>query len=345
MVSGSRQQVAETVTCDALAVERGGAAGVRVRGLVKRYPKARVNAVDNVSFDVEAGTILGLLGPNGAGKSTTIGVLTTRVRPDGGQVSIADIDVIREPETVRRVLGVVPQRDNLELALSVRQNLLFHAAYHGIGRKARERRTDELLEQFELGNRAKDKPGRLSGGQFRRVMIARALMHDPAVLFLDEPSTGLDPAARQFVWQKVREMRARGVTILLTTHDMEEAAALSDRVGVMDHGRLLVLDRPEELVRTLTDGSTLEVSAEIAEERVPPLVRRLGELDGVERCERTGGSPPAPTIRLQLSGAAARLVAPVALAVEEFGGRLTGVDIGGATLEDVFIHLTGRRLR
>ncbi|MGB8961185.1 MAG: ABC transporter ATP-binding protein [Pseudonocardiaceae bacterium] len=319
---------------------------VEVRELVKRYPKAQIDAVDRLSFAVAGGEIFGLLGPNGAGKSTTIGVLTTRVRPSGGQALIADLDVVAAPQTVRSLLGVVPQRNNLDRSLSVRQNLLFHAAYHGVPKRVRTRRAEALLEQFALTDRANEKPELFSGGQNQRMMIARALMHDPRVLFLDEPTTGLDPAARLFVWDRIRELRAAGVTIVLTTHDMDEAAALADRVGIVDSGRLLALDTPAALVRGLATGTTLQVEVELAGERgAERLLERLGRLAGVQRCEQAGIEGAVHTIRLSLTVEAPGMVAPVAAAVAEVGGRLIGVEIGEASLEDVFIDLTGRRLR
>jgi ABC-2 type transport system ATP-binding protein len=319
---------------------------VEVRELVKRYPKAQTDAVDRLSFAVVRGEIFGLLGPNGAGKSTTIGVLTTRVRPTAGQALIAGVDVVAAPQTVRSLLGVVPQRNNLDRSLSVRQNLLFHAAYHGVPKAVRTRRAEALLEQFALTDRANDKPEFFSGGQNQRMMIARALMHDPTVLFLDEPTTGLDPAARLFVWDRIRELREAGVTIVLTTHDMDEAAALADRVGIVDSGRLLALDSPTALVRGLAAGATLHAAVEPAGEGTTAgLLHRLGALAGVQRCEQVGTAGAVHNLRLHVTGDAGALVARVAAVVAAVGGRLIGVEIRESSLEDVFIELTGRRLR
>ena len=233
-------------------------AAVEVIDLIKRYPKRDVNALDGISLSVTAGEVFGLLGPNGAGKSTTIGILTTRVVATSGHALVCGVDVIRNPVAARSRFAVVPQRVNLDRAITARQNLLFHAAYHGIGKAERELRADELLEQLGLTDRGNDKVDRFSGGQSQRLMIARGLMHRPDVLFLDEPSTGLDPQARLFVWDRVRELRAGGVTIMLTTHDMDEASALCDRVGIVDHGRLLALDTPAALTAALGAGSSLE---------------------------------------------------------------------------------------
>ena len=242
-------------------------AAASVRELVKRYPKAPVNAVDGISFAVARGEVFGLLGPNGAGKTTTVGILTTRVRPTSGTAEVDGLDVLRDPVAARRRLAVVPQRSNLDRSISIRRNLLFHAAYHGVPAAERERRANELLEQFGLLERADSKPDFISGGQSQRIMIARALMHEPAVLFLDEPSTGLDPAARLFVWDRLRELKERGVTLVLTTHDMHEAAALAERVAIIDHGRLLAIDTPQALIRSLPGKATLELATRIPPER------------------------------------------------------------------------------
>jgi ABC-2 type transport system ATP-binding protein len=332
------------------------AAAVAVSELVKRYPKAPVNAVDGVSFEVRAGEVFGLLGPNGAGKTTTVGVLTTRVLPTAGAASVAGIDVVADPVRARSRLAVIPQRSNLDRQLSIRDNLTFHAAYHGVPARERRRRADELLEQFGLIERADSKPDLFSGGQAQRVMIARALMHAPEVLFLDEPSTGLDPAARLFLWDRLRELRDRGVTLVLTTHDMDEAAELADRVGIMDYGKLLALDTPEALMRSVPGGTTLELTTRADE---PALAEQataaLAALPEVERVERLGavaaeGQPPPPDtgelrVRLYVSGDAPLLVAPAAAALGALGLTLSDVKLGIPTLEDVFIDLTGRALR
>jgi len=252
---------------------------------------------------------------------------------------------------------VVPQQSNLDRSISIRDNLIFHAAYHGVPAREREERADELLDQFGLLDRAGDKPDFFSGGQSQRVMIARALMHAPQVLFLDEPTTGPDPAARLFVWDRLRELRDSDVTLILTTHDMDEAALLADRVGIMDHGHLLALDTPEALMRSLEGEGTLELAADRPADGA--VVDALAALDGVDRVEtvhaaaenEAPGAPPPPAdsqplrVRLYLTGDAALLVAPAAAVLTEHGLALQDVKLGAVTLEDVFIHLTGRTLR
>jgi ABC-2 type transport system ATP-binding protein len=320
-------------------------AAVEVVDLVKRYPKRDVNAVDGISFAVGHGECFGLLGPNGAGKTTAIGVLTTRVKPTGGRAFVDGIDAVRDAVQARTRLGVVPQRPNLDRSLNVRQNLIFHATYHGVPPKVRNARADELLGQLGLADRASDKVDRLSGGQSQRVMIARALMHFPPVLFLDEPATGLDPAARIFVWERVAELKASGVTIVLTTHDMDEAATLADRVGIVDHGKLLALDTPAALTRSLTGSSTLEVLVESLTADTSNVLLALEKIDAVDRVERVTDGGSGLRVRLYVHEEPARLVAPVAAVVEAERGRLTEVRLGEPSLEDVFIHLTGRALR
>jgi len=378
-----------------LAGNQSGDDLVVVDQLVKRYPKLPFNAVDGVSFSVRPGEVFGLLGPNGAGKTTTIGVLTTRVRPTSGRAVVAGIDVTEDAVSAKRALAVVPQRSNLDRSLTAKRNLLFHAAYFGVPEAERNARAAKLLDEFGLADRADDKVDRFSGGQAQRLMIARALMHDPKVLFLDEPTTGLDPQARLFVWDRIREQRERNVTVLLTTHDMDEATELADRVGIMDHGKLLALDTPSALTSLVPGESTLEIGIEpegAGPRGMDGLVTALGELPGVERVELVqrgagggaGGGPPgfppgdfpgggpgrpprggppsftpdggpggagglkgaaARHLRLYCEGDAASLVSPVVRTLGERGATLADLQLGRPSLEDVFIHLTGRGLR
>jgi ABC-2 type transport system ATP-binding protein len=324
-----------------------GSLAVEVHDLVKRYPKAPADSLAGVTFQVEQGEVFGFLGPNGAGKSTTIGILTTRIRPTGGRAIVAGIDVAADPVGARRVLGVVPQQNNLDRSLSVRQNLLYHASYHGVPRARRNLLADALLDQFGLADRPDGRPDDFSGGQIQRMMIARALMHAPSVLFLDEPSTGLDPAARLFLWEKVAELKAAGTTVVITTHDMDEAAILSDRVAIIDHGTLLALDTPERLVRGMHSERTLDCTMEPgATGDAATLALSLGGLAGIRSVDQlddpTGGGW---RFRIAVEGEAAPFVAPVATMVAGAGARLTDVRLGEPNLEDVFIHLTGRALR
>jgi ABC-2 type transport system ATP-binding protein len=320
-------------------------AAVLVEDLVKRYPGRPVNAVDGVGFTVARGEVFGLLGPNGAGKTTTIGILTTRVLPTSGRAVVAGVDVAADPVAARARLSVVPQRSNLDRSLTARQNLVFHAAYHGVGRAERNRRADALLASLGLGDRGGDKVDNYSGGMAQRLLIARALMHAPQVVFLDEPSTGLDPQARLFVWDRIRELRAGGVTVVLTTHDMDEATELTDRVGIMDHGRLLALDTPAALTRSLPGSATLDIDVVRADDDTDDAVlAALGALPPAERVERVA-DPAVLRARIYLSGDAAALVGPVSEALTARRARLAGVRIGEPSLEDVFLNLTGRELR
>lgn len=327
---------------------------VTVTELVKRYRGAKVNAVDGCSFAVEHGEVFGLLGPNGAGKTTTVGVLTTRVLPTSGSATVIGVDVVGDPVRARCHFAVVPQRNNLDRSLSVKNNLIFHAAYHGVPAGDRRPRAEELLDQFGLLDRAGSKPDSLSGGQTQRVMIARALMHAPQVLFLDEPTTGLDPAARLFMWDRVRDLQQRGVTVVLTTHDMEEAAALANRVGIIDHGRVLALDSPGALMRSLPGVTTMELTIEPRLSRPNATLANLSRLAGVERTEQVpdsgssgdpGGARGEDRIRLYVAGPASPLLAPAASVLAEEGETVTNVNLGNTTLEDVFLNLTGRTLR
>src|SRR5262249_36078370 len=232
---------------------------VQVDNLEKTYSGRKVKAVAGVSFSVQAGEVFGLLGPNGAGKTTTIGILTTRILPTGGKAFVAGKDVVRDPVSVKPLIAVVPQRNNLDRALTARENLTFHAAYFGFSRKERQERAARLLSEFGLADRADEKVMIYSGGMAQRLLIARALMHDPRILFLDEPTAGLDPQSRLFLWDIIRDLHARGLTVMLTTHDMEEAEKLCGRVAIMDHGKILALDTPRKLSQLVPSGTRVEL--------------------------------------------------------------------------------------
>ncbi|RKN44252.1 ABC transporter ATP-binding protein [Micromonospora endolithica] len=317
-------------------------AAVQVEELVKRYPKQDRNAVDGLSFTVKPGEIFGLLGPNGAGKSTTIGVLTTRIRLTAGDVRVAGVDVMRDPVAARRRIAVVPQQANLDRELTPRQNLTFHAAYHGVPRIRRDELVGGLLTQFGLAAQADAKLDWYSGGMAQRLMIARAMMHEPAVLFLDEPTTGLDPQARLFLWERVRELRARGVTIVLTTHDLEEASVMADRVGIVDHGRMVAMDTPAGLTRGLAGRSVLDVTMTLADgDEMTGVVVALQTVVGVDRAEPLDST----SVRLALTNEPETLIGPVVTLLAGRSATVTALRSGAPTLEDVFLHLTGDELR
>ncbi|GAB3555465.1 ABC-2 type transport system ATP-binding protein [Actinopolyspora lacussalsi] len=326
-------------------------AAVEVADLVKHYPKSTRNAVDGLSFRVRHGEIFGLLGPNGAGKTTTVGILTTRIVLNGGSATIGGVDVARDPVAARSKVAVVPQRVNLDRSLNARQNLLFHASYHGIGRSERHALATRLMERMGLADKSKARIDDLSGGQAQRLMIARALIHRPEVLFLDEPSTGLDPQARLFVHDRVNDLRSEGVTVVLTTHDMEEAEKLSDRVGVVDHGRMLTVDTPTALIRSLPGSGTIDARLRPNGFDSDKVTGLLSDIPGVRRVEAPGGSTalegvsPETELRLYVDGEPGSLLGPIAAKLHDNDITVSDLSLGSASLEDVFIELTGRDLR
>ncbi|RKR86575.1 ABC-2 type transport system ATP-binding protein [Micromonospora pisi] len=329
----------------------GSPPAVEVTDLVKRYPASTTAAVDGLSFTVAPGEIFGLLGPNGAGKSTTIGILTTRLRASAGRALVGGVDVVGDPVAARAQLAVVPQHNNLDRSLTPRQNLVYHAAYHGVGRAVRNARADALLDRFGLTDRADKRIEAYSGGMAQRLMIARALIHEPAVLFLDEPTNGLDPQSRRLIWSRIRELRGRGVTVVLTTHQMNAAAALVDRVGIVEHGRLLTLDKPGNLVRGLAGRSILDLTVTPAALDEPDeLLRALSEVSGVRKGERLAAAPPpgagAANLRSGLGlgggagfGAGAPAAALAALARRERAVATLAPDPGGRQRVRIRLHL------
>src|SRR5204863_5538939 len=259
---------------------------IAVEELKKTYqPKTRkgveVKALEGISFEVPRGEFFGLLGPNGAGKTTTIGILTTRVLPTGGVARIEEIDVARDPVAVKRRIGVVPQVNNLDRSLTAREILTFHAEYFGVAKHERDAQAQQLLDRFELTERADEKVIGFSGGMVQRLKIGRALMHDPAILFLDEPTTGLDPQSRHAVWDLLTELNAKGQTIFLTTHYMEEADKLCRRIAIIDHGKLLALDSPAQLKRGVPGGYLIELQVRSHDSAAQSFAAALPSLPGV----------------------------------------------------------------
>jgi ABC-2 type transport system ATP-binding protein len=310
---------------------------IHTQDLTKVYPGADFKAVDQLNLDVSAGEIFGLLGPNGAGKTTTAGMLTTRVVPTGGRAFIAGVDVAAHPALAKQLTGIVSQQNTLDRQLTVWENLYFHGRLFGIkGSESKQIATD-LLEQFQLSKWAKASVYALSGGMAQRLMVARAIFHRPSVLFLDEPTAGLDPQSRLALWALLGELHAQGQTILLTTHYMEEADQLCDRVAIMDHGKILALDTPAAL-----KGST--GADTIVTVRTAGDPQKLGELlsqdvEGVTRTRIADGK-----LELHMQGGD-RLVPRIVLAAERGGFELSDVSIAEPTLETVFISLTGKELR
>ena len=318
-----------------------------IEDLKKTYPGTRktppVEAVKGISFAVEAGETFGLLGPNGAGKSTTLGCITSLVRPTSGRIVVDGVDARREPLRVKRLIAVVPQTRNLDRDLTVRELLVYHGRYFGLPAAERESRADRLLQEMQLVDKAQAKPLTLSGGLQQRAMIARALMHDPRVLLLDEPTTGLDPQARRALWDTLRGLQQRGLTIILTTHYMEEADRLCRRLAIIDHGTILTIDTPAALKQSLPGGHILDVWVRSG----TPVGPRLERLPGVLRLEnvaRTGEEDGLERLRLFVDPADG-LLDRVLRAVRDGGGDLHHVSLTQPSLEDVYIHLTGKELR
>jgi ABC-2 type transport system ATP-binding protein len=336
-------------------------AAIEVVDLVKRYAKAPVNAVDGVSFSARRGEIFGLLGPNGAGKTTTIGILNTSVVPTSGVARIMGYDVTADPIGTKQRIAIVPQQSNLDRSLRAKEILTYHAAYHGVPRKERQARADALLAEMGLANRAKEKLTRYSGGMAQRLMIARALMHSPEVLFLDEPTNNLDPQSRLFLWERIQQMNAQGLTILLTTHDMAEADQLCHRIAIMDHGKILALDTSDELKKLIPGGTSLELrvalpqpatvgAANDAAQHESALLVALRGLPGAAKVDEiaTDDNDPAQEgiTRYRLYGEeAGALTGPALTLVASNGGELRDLHLARPSLEDVFIYLTGRNLR
>ena len=308
---------------------------IDVRQIVKRF--GDFTAVNGVSFAVDEGEVLGLLGPNGAGKSTLIRMLTTLLLPTSGTAIINGHDVVKAPDEVRKTIGVIPQAMTTDLELSVEENLIIFAKLYGVPRARRVKLIDELLEAVELQQWRHSPVRNLSGGMRRRVEIARGLVHEPRVFFLDEPTTGLDPVSRTAVWEMLQKVKAeRDLTVLITTHYMDEADKLCDRIAIVDHGKLVALDSPLTLKTSIPGKNVLEASFADAPADWLARVERLPGVEWVTAHDHifriATGSGPATTLALMELAATA-------------GVTVGSLSVQSTSLDDVFVHYTGRALR
>jgi len=296
-----------------------------------------VLAVDRLSLEIRAGELFGLLGPNGAGKSTTIGMLTTRVIPTSGKALVAGIDVVAQPALARTRLAAVTQTNTLDRGLTVFDNLYFHGRYFGLPRAECRQRAGELLAHFGLEEKAKARVDQLIGGLAQRVLIARALLHRPEVLFLDEPTSGLDPQSRLRLWEELTALNRAGQTIVLTTHYMEEAEQLCERLAIVDHGRLLALDTPQGLKNAVHAERLLKLTLAGCEDS--RVVAAIEKVPGVVQAACDGN-----IVHVQADGTPG-LVGAVVAAVAQAGGELRDLSVSETSLEAVFLKLTGKEYR
>jgi ABC-2 type transport system ATP-binding protein len=309
---------------------------IRTEQLTKVYPGG-TKAVDGLDLEVHQGEIFGLLGPNGAGKTTTGGMLTTRVIPTSGRALVGGIDVVAHPTAAKQVIGVVPQSNTLDRSLTVWENLYFHGRFFGMSAAVSRAEADRLLQQFRLAERKSEPVAALSGGMAQRLMVARAIMHRPAILFLDEPTAGLDPQSRLALWEILGELHDDGQTILLTTHYMEEADELCSRLAIIDRGKLLALGPPAELKRstgadtvvTVTASGDLDALAKVLQADVP----------GAQQATRVDS-----TVVVEVQ-AQTGVLPLVFAAADRHGFEVSDLSVTEPTLETVFINLTGKDLR
>ena len=327
----------ETDTPTAAGGDGSAPAIIRTVDLTKVYAGSDFAAVDKLNLSVAAGEIFGLLGPNGAGKTTTAGMLTTRVIPTAGSAHVGSVDVIAHPALAKQLIGVVSQTNTLDRQLTVWENLYFHGRLFGMPAAESRRVADELLEQFHLTKWGRASVFALSGGMAQRLMVARSIFHRPAVLFMDEPTAGLDPQSRLALWEILGELHAAGQTILLTTHYMEEADQLCNRVAIMDHGKILALDTPAGLKRSV--GADTIVTVKTSGDPASLAEHLSSVVEGVRRTRLIEGG-----VELHVTGAE-RIVPRVVNAAESGGFDLVDLAVAEPTLETVFINLTGKELR
>jgi ABC-2 type transport system ATP-binding protein len=310
---------------------------IRTIGLTKVYTGTDFRAVDSLDLTVHAGEIFGLLGPNGAGKTTTAGMLTTRVIPTAGEAYVGGVDVIHHPSVAKQLMGIVSQQNTLDRQLTCWENLYFHGRLFGMSGKESRAIADDLLEKFHLTKWGKASVYALSGGMAQRLMVARSIFHRPAVLFLDEPTAGLDPQSRLALWEILTELNSEGQTILLTTHYMEEADQLCSRVAIMDHGRILALDTPRALKQSIGADTIVSVRTTGDADAFASLLAE--ELKGLRRTRVADG-----LVIADVQGQS-QLLPKIIRIAEAHGLEVQDLSIAEPTLETVFINMTGKDLR
>jgi ABC-2 type transport system ATP-binding protein len=309
---------------------------LEVKDLVKKY--SDFTAVNCISFDIKEGEIFSLLGPNGAGKTTTISMLSTLYAPTSGEAIIGGHSVTKDPIAVRNLIGVVPQELALYDDLTARENLNFWGQMYGLSRRELRTRVDEVLEQIGLADKARNRVKTYSGGMKRRVNIGVGLLHKPSLLFMDEPTVGIDPQSRRAILDSVKALNKQGMTVLYTTHYMEEAEELSDRVGILDHGKLIALGTQAELNHQVGENDTLILHIDEGQNG-EALAAAARKITSVLKADITDHAVAV------IAPEAEDIMAPVIIKANELGIKIRSVDIKEPNLEAVFLHLTGRALR
>jgi ABC-2 type transport system ATP-binding protein len=301
---------------------------IRLKELTKHFDKVR--AVDGVNLDIFKGEIFGLLGPNGAGKTTIIRMLSGLARPTSGGAQVAGFDIVKDSVDVRKIVGVVPQSNVLDRELTVGGNLVFHAKLHRMKKSRYEKTIASVLDLVGLQDKKDSDPITLSGGMKRRLTIAKALVHEPEVLFLDEPTTGLDPQSKRALWDRIQALSEKGITMILTTHYMEEAELLCDRIGIIDKGKVIALDTPSELKKILKGEAIIDITHDGS----------LSSKDLVNLEFANKVDPKHDRIRIYTS----KKKDAISYLFTNYSEKILSVDFHETTLEDVFLHLTGKRL-
>ena len=309
---------------------------LQANNLVRKF--GDLLAVDNVSFDIQEGEIFSLLGPNGAGKTTTISMLSTLLAPTSGDARINGFSIINDNMQVRKYIGIVPQEIALYDDLTAMENLHYWGRLYDLGGRELEQRVQEVLEQIGLSDRAKDRVKTYSGGMKRRVNIAAGLLHKPKLLFMDEPTVGIDPQSRRMILDMVKELNQQGMSILYTTHYMEEAQELSDRVGIIDHGKLIAVGTQSELTQQVGETDSIRIQTDTMDD-LPTIAEKLQGFNGITRIivEESG-------LNLITNDAESSL-APIINQASQFGAHIKSIEVVEPNLETVFLHLTGRALR